>query len=103
MEWRVLAAGDSHSGESGNGFFGSPTEIAKSGGLHGQGGGCIRLGLSFDLEPKDIRGMEDSFKESVANDIADSVAGLREKIHIVDVQPGSIPVCDILSWIYPGM
>ena len=57
----------------------------------GKMNGGVKMVLALDMEMKDIKGIEDSFKQAVALDLADAVAGMREKIDIVGVQPGSIP------------
>lgn len=57
----------------------------------GGGGTGVKLALAFDMEMHDIAGIEESFKEAVAHDLADAVGGRRDKIHIAHVLPGSIP------------
>ncbi len=59
--------------------------------IAGRSNGGIKLVLVLDMEMKDIKGIEESFKQAVALDLADAIAGMREKIDIVGVQPGTIP------------
>lgn len=59
--------------------------------IAGRSNGGIKLVLVLDMEMKDIKGIEESFKHAVALDLADAIAGMREKIDIVGVQPGTIP------------
>ena len=59
--------------------------------IAGRSNGGIKLVLVLDMEMKDIKGIEESFKQAVALDLADAIAGMREMIDIVGVQPGTIP------------
>ena len=64
---------------------------AQYGNASGAGGAGVKVALAFDMEMHDIAGIEESFKDAVAHDLADAVGGRRDRIHIAHVLPGSIP------------
>ena len=81
-----MRANEQAKGDGSGGSMGAQLANASGG-----GGAGVKVALAFDMEVHDIAGIEESFKDAVAHDLADAVGGRRDRIHVAHVLPGSIP------------